>query len=115
MATTSHSVEQKLCRICGGRCCGAPMGKLFLYKGDAQAFDGKLPIHTQSDGRICWVDLTEGPDRKCPNLVDGRCSVYRKRPYNCQHWPYANTSVNGCMVIAWRQQFGEVVSEGRSG
>lgn len=104
-----ETVENKICKICGGKCCQYPMTKIFLYKDEDKLFEGTgLEVH--DTGSRMYVDLQEAPDRRCPHLKDGRCVIYKKRPYNCQYWPFVETSVTGCMLIAYRRGFGNVIS-----
>ncbi len=111
----NDKIEQKICRMCGGRCCQYPMTQLWLKIGEEALFAGTcLPFHQSEPGRGGYVNFEESPDKKCPHLSpEGRCLIYRKRPWNCQHWPFAETELAGCMLIAWQRSFGSVRSFSR--
>ncbi len=106
----SDPQEQKICRMCGGRCCQYPMTQLWLKPGEDALFkDTCLPFHPRGDGSgNGFVDFRDSPDKRCPHLRDGRCSIYRKRPFNCKGWPFLETDIGGCMLVAWRRGFGTV-------
>ena len=100
-------VESLICELCGGRCCQSPLTVLILNRGDEALFADTMPIH--DDGHRQWVQLDEAPNHRCPHLADGwACSIYERRPANCRLWPFANTCVSGCMLVAFRQPYGQI-------
>lgn len=91
------------------------MTQLWLKPGEAKLFEGTcLPFHPREDNvGHGYVSFEESPDKQCPHLVGGRCSIYQKRPFNCRGWPFAETDIGGCMLVAWRHGFGTVRSYSR--
>lgn len=69
----------KLCASCKGRCC---YGEVRVYTADAIADDAAL-VHRVRGQRVMLTDMNS----KCIALKDGRCSIYEKRPWECQQFP----------------------------
>ncbi len=92
--------EFAVCRLCRGRCCKSQFATLILNRGEETLFD---PSMIMDDGHRQWIHLP------CPHVTeDGACSIYPDRPANCRLWPFENTSVSGCMLVAFRQPFGSM-------
>jgi Fe-S-cluster containining protein len=100
-------VESEICRLCGGRCCQSRLTVLILQRGEDGLFTDLMPVH--DDGHRMWVQFDETANGRCPHLADGWvCSIWDRRPANCQAWPYPNTSVSGCPLVAFRQPYGQI-------
>jgi len=72
----------KLCRTCNGKCC---VGEVEVFKWDAIYSDQSLTMQVDDNGlrdRVMKVDS----DNNCVALIEGKCSIYEKRPTVCRRF-----------------------------
>ena len=90
------------CRLCGGLCCRTEFGwdPTFAVKLDDEDF-------LQGWGGPNLEPLCEGKasipakDGRCVHNVDGRCTIYKERPYHCRYFD--------CTVFLYQNLHGKQV------
>ena len=60
------------------------------FTGQAKAWIELHGIQVRKEGGICWMDIPS----PCSALVDGRCSVYNKRPKACRVFPSSQAEID---------------------
>ena len=69
------------CRTCGGLCC---FGIIDVYSSDDVYYEGFVTIKADAENDNYDRQMRQNPDGSCICLVNGKCSIYERRPIVCR-------------------------------
>lgn len=73
---------KKLCEACGAKCCnGTKFHDVVIYPGEVKELEA---LGAKVTRLLPFSTMVMSQEGGCRFLVNGRCSIYKKRPTSCK-------------------------------